>query len=182
MGEQHGLGVLQVRAPGHDRGRVPLGLRRERVHEVDDEVADDRRVVEQVEAHERRDLIVAAAARPQATAQVGTHDRQERRLERSVHILVAGLGDELARLDAAQQLVEPRVHGRGLLVVEVARGGERRRVRVRSRDVVARELPVEVGRAAQRGELGRRSAREARAPERSFTGLGHLAILQQPHE
>ena len=51
--------------------------------------------------------------------------------------------------------------------VRIAGRGERRGVCPRTRDVVGRELPVEVRRPAQRGELGRRTIGEAAAPQRA---------------
>ena len=48
---------------------------------------------------------------------------------------------------------------------QVAGRGERLGVRVRAGDVVGRELPVEVRRPAQRGELGRRPVGEPAAPQ-----------------
>ena len=72
--EQHRLGVLQVRASGHDRVGVRLGLRHERVDEAQDVAGDRARVVEQVHPHERRDLVVAAAAGAQLAAELGADD------------------------------------------------------------------------------------------------------------
>ena len=43
VGEEHGLGVLQVRAAGHDRGAVRVGLCGERVDEVHELLPDRRR-------------------------------------------------------------------------------------------------------------------------------------------
>ena len=92
VGEQHRLRVLQVRASGHDRLGVRLGLRDEGVDEAQDVACDRARVVEQVHPHERRDLVVAAAAGAQLAAELGTDVCDERLLERAVHVLVVRTG------------------------------------------------------------------------------------------
>ena len=120
VGEQNGLGVLQMGASRHDRGGVFLGLRGYGVDEVDHEIADHRGMVEEVHPHEGGDLVVATAAGAQAAPEIGAHDREQRGLERTVHVFVGGLGDELTRLDPTQQFVEAHVHRGLLLLIEVA--------------------------------------------------------------
>ena len=73
--EQHRLRVLQVRAPGHDRVGVRLGLRHERVDDAQDVAGDRARVIEEVHPHQGRDLVVAAAAGAQLAAELGTRRR-----------------------------------------------------------------------------------------------------------
>ena len=72
--EQHGLRVLEVCAPGQDRAARVLGLSVDGIDEVDHEVADHGGVVEQVHPDQGGDLVVAAATRPQAATELGTHD------------------------------------------------------------------------------------------------------------
>ena len=90
--EQHRLRVLQVRATRHDRVGVRLGLRHDRVDDTQDVARDRARVIEQVHPHERRDLVVAAAAGAELAAELGSDDADERLLERAVHVLVVGPG------------------------------------------------------------------------------------------
>ena len=90
--EQDRLRVLQVRAPGHDRVRVRLGLRDDRVDETQDVARDRARVVEQVHPHEGGDLVVAAAAGAELAAELGSDDADERLLERAVHVFVGRVG------------------------------------------------------------------------------------------
>ena len=64
-------------------------------------------------------------------------------------------------------------HPLELLRGQVAGRGERPGVRPRAGEVVGRELPVEVRRAAERDEFGRRSVGEPSAPEGAALGLRH---------
>ncbi len=161
--------MLQVRAPGHDRGAVRVGLRGERVDEVHELLPDRRGVVLEVQPHERGDLVVAAAARAELAAELGADDADERGLERAVHVLVGVARDDLARGDPWTRACRgPRACRRAPPSVEVPGRGERAGVRTRPGEVVGRELPVEVRRLREPGELGRRPGGEAGAPERAL--------------
>ena len=83
--------------PGMTARRVRRGLRGDRVDELDHESRDRRAVVTQVEAHERGDLVVAAAARAELAAELGAGDADEPALEGGVHVLVGLRRDERAR-------------------------------------------------------------------------------------
>ena len=133
---------------------VRLGLRDDGVDETKDVARDRAGVIQQVHPHERRDLVVAAAAGAQLAAELRPDDADERLLERAVDVFVAGDRRQRAIGDPASELIEAGMHRPLLVGGEVAGGGERLRVGVGSRDVVEREHPVEVGRTAQRGELG----------------------------
>ena len=87
-------------------------------------------------------------------------------LEGAVHVFVV-VARRRGRPPATRRVdrVESGVHRRSLVGVEVAGGRQRLGVRVRAGEVVERQLPVEVGRAAQRGEFGRRPVGEPAAPE-----------------
>ena len=151
--ECHRLGMLQMRAAGHDGVLVGFGLRDDRVDDAQDVAGDRARVIEQIHAHECRDLVVAAAAGAELAAELGTDDRDERLFEGTVHVFVGRTGAQCSVGDAARQHVEALVHGTLLLGGEIAGRGERLRVCVRTGDVIQREHPVEVRGAAQRGEL-----------------------------
>ena len=62
VGEQHRLGVLQVRAPGHRRVRMRHGLGEQRVDDVADPRADPAGCVAQPHPEERGHLVVARPA------------------------------------------------------------------------------------------------------------------------
>ena len=163
--EQHRLRVLQVRAAGQDGGRMRVRLRRDRVDQRDELLGDGAGVVAQVQAHERGDLVVAAAAGAQLAAQLGAGALDQAALEGRVHVLVALDGRERAGCDVRVERVERGEHPVELVRRQVAGRGERRGVRARAGDVVRRELPVEMRRLAERRELRRRTAGEPAAPE-----------------
>ena len=167
--EQDRLRVLQVRASRHHRIGMRGGLRGERVEELHDEVGDALPVVEQVEPHEGRDLVVAAAARAELAAQLRTDGRDQFALEGEVHVLVFGERADHAVADAAVDHVDALEHPGELVRVEIPGRGEGPGVRTRALEVVGREHPVEVGRPAQFGEFGRRAVGEAPSPEARAT-------------
>ena len=179
MCEEDRLRVLQMRAPRHDRFGMRLGLRDDRIDEAQDVTGDRARMIEQVHPHEGGDLIVAASSGAQLAAELGTHGTQERRLESAVDILIAGARTQRAVLDAARQRVETFVHRPLFVGGEVARRGERLRVRVGARDVVQREAPVEVGGATQCREFGRRPGGESRAPQCALVGAFALRVAHR---
>ncbi len=174
MREEHRLGVLEVRAAGHGRARVRGGLLDERVDDVEDESRDRARLVAQVHARERRDLVVARPARAQLAPEPGPGTLDEPALQRGVHVLVVGGRDERARRDVLAQALERREHAVELVVVEQAGRVQDLRVGLRARDVLAREAPVEVRGLAQRGQRVGGAAREPAAPQADARRLGRL--------
>ncbi len=168
VGQQHRLGVLQVRAAGHDGIGMRVGLRREGLDERAHVARDDASVVAQVQPHERGDLVVAAATRAQAAAELGAHRLDERRLEGTMHVFIVGPRLQTAVCPARLDLVEALEHPHQFVVGEVAGRGEGASVRPRAPDVVAAQLPVEVRRAAEPLQLGRGTVTETPAPERAL--------------
>ena len=59
MREQHGLRVLEVRAPGHRDPEVPIRLCDKGIDDVEHESAHDAGVLAQIHPEERRHLVVA---------------------------------------------------------------------------------------------------------------------------
>ena len=181
--EQNRLGVLEVSAAGHHRGRVRVGLRDECTDQRVQLAGDCAAVVAQVEPDQRGNLVVATAARAQFAAELRTRLRHERGLERTVHVLVLGTGRERAVGEPRLDGVKGGEHPRQFVVGEVAGRGERRRVRPRTGEVVGRQLPVEVGRAAESLQFGRGAAAEARAPQRALVGsAAHEPAPEPPVE
>ena len=186
MGEEHGLGVLQVRAAGHDRGAVRVGLCGERVDEVHELLPDRGGMVLEVQPHERGDLVVAAASGAELAAELGADDADQCGLEGAVHVLVGVARDDLARGDPGLERVDAREHVGELRLGQVPGRGERAGVRTRPGEVVGGELPVEVRRLREAGELGRWAGGEAGAPERALVrpvlAAGGLCVVLLGHQ
>ncbi len=166
VGQEDRLGVLQVRASRHDRGRMLCGTIGDDADQLRDLRRDRVGMVEQVEPHESCDLVVAAAAGAQLAAELRTKSGHQLALQREVHILIGVTRTDRAVGDPRVDLVDAGEHPLELVGGQEARRGERAGVCARAAQVVGRQLPVEVGRAAQRLELGRGAIREASAPER----------------
>ena len=146
--------MLEVGAPGHDRTQVLLGLAGESVDEVEHERADRQRVVEQVGAEQRRDLVVAGTTGSQLAAGLRADLLDEQPLERAVHVLVGRVGQQLAVREPQREHVEAAVQLGLLRVGEQPGRRQGLRVGMGAGDVVQRQPPVEVRRAGQRLQLG----------------------------
>ncbi|KAG7666467.1 hypothetical protein KSW81_008416 [Nannochloris sp. 'desiccata'] len=168
VGQQHRLCVLQVGAAGHDGIGMRVGLRREGLNERAHLARDHGPVVAQVEPHEGGDLVVAAASRAQATAELGAHRLDQRRLEGTMHVFIVGPGLQAAVCPAGFDSQEPLEHPHQFVVGEVARRSEGASVGPRASDVVAAELPVKVRRAAEPLQFRRGAVAEAPAPQRAL--------------
>ena len=178
--EQHRLGVLEVGAAGHHRvARWPRPASARASTRSRTSSAISARVVAQEDLEQRGDLVVAAASGAQPAADVGADLVDEQPLEGAVHVLVGRVGAQVAGgvplpqdVEAAQQL--------GVVVVgEQAGAVQRVGVGPRAGEVVGREPPVEVGRARERVELGRRAAGEPAAPELAGVGGAHACRVSQ---
>ena len=163
--EQDRLGVLQVRATRHRRVARGRGLVGERVGDVQQQPADQTRLLAQVHAHERGDLVVAGPARPELAAEIGARTVDQPALEGGVHVLVGDHGQEVAVADVGREPLEGVDHPGQLVVGQQTRAVQDARVRDRAGDVVLREPPVEVRRLRQRLQRLRRAAGEPAAPE-----------------
>ena len=170
--EQYRLGVLQV-GPARHRGIGMRGrLSCDRVDELNQQAGDHGGMVEQIQPHKGGDLVVAAAAGAEPAAQFGAGDLDESALERPVHVLVGLERGELTARDSGVERIDGREHPFEFRGCQIASLLQRRRVRPRPSQVILRELPIEVSRAAERGERGRRAGREPGTPQRAFVGCG----------
>src|SRR5690606_16475996 len=102
----------------------------DRLGKVEEHAADRVCVLEQVHAHERRDLVVSAAARAKLAAELHTGNLDEAPLERRMHIFVTVGSDESAVCDPLGKFVERSAHVGELLLTQVAGSGERACVRL----------------------------------------------------
>ena len=94
VGQQHRLGVLEVRAARHRHVGVAGGLVDEGVDDVEHQAGDRPGVVAQVHPEEGGDLVVAGPAGPQPPADVGPGALDQPALEGGVDVLVVVAGPE----------------------------------------------------------------------------------------
>lgn len=177
VGKQQRLRVLQVRAPRHDRGRVRLRLRHERVEQLHHLVLNTCSVVDQIQPHKRRDLVIAAPTRAKLAAELRADRVHEFSFEREVHVFVFGAGADTALPDSPIDRIETRQHPRQLVVIEIPGRSECPGVGTRPLKVVGRKLPIEVGRTAELLQFGGRSAREAATPEARAASAGGGVVV-----
>jgi len=174
VGQQDGLGVLQVGAPRHDHAEVAPGLAGEGFDNLDQLVGQADQLHAQVGADEGGDLVVPGPAGPQPSAQFRTHAFPEGALEAAVDVLVGLGGDERSGGDIGGEPVQGRQHGGMLGIGEQAGAPQRRSVRTGTRQIVPGQPPVELGGPAQRGHGVCRAPGEPAAPQASGGGrVGH---------
>jgi hypothetical protein len=108
--QQHRLGVLQVGAPRHDGIQVRGGLRCNRIDEPQHLVPDHQGMIEQVEANERRDLVIATPPGAKFAPKFGAGNAHKLALERTMHILITVESNDRAILHARKERVEGGLH------------------------------------------------------------------------
>ena len=142
------------------------------------EPGDVARLVAQVHADESRDLVVAAAARAQAAAQVLPGALHEPALQSRVNIFVSRSRSEDAGDDILLETVQSPDHAVQLSIVEQTRTAQGPSVGTRTGDVIAGEAPVEVGGDGQRRQRIGRPTGEASAPQADpGSGTGGLVLV-----
>ena len=152
--QEHGLRVLEVRAPGHDRRRgAPPACPASTSTRSSTRPAIVPGVVAQVGPEERGDLVVARAPGPEPTADLGTDLVEQQPLEGAVDVLVGGRGHQLAGVVPLPQHRQPAQQLGVVGLGEQSGAVQGVGVRPRAGEVVGRQLPVEVRRARQRLEL-----------------------------
>ena len=120
--QENRLGVLEVGAPRHRRVTRRGGLSDERVCDVQDPAGQVPGLLTQVHPDQGRDLVVARAAGPQPAPELRPGPLDQAALERGVHVLVVGAGDEGTRGHVGVQRVEGREHPGKLVVIQQAGG------------------------------------------------------------
>src|SRR5690606_11670920 len=173
--------VLQVGAARHDRRGVRARLRRDRINELNRETADVSRRIQQKQADESGDLVVAAPARTQATPQLWARDVEEVTLERAVDIFIRLTRGDAAIGNTRRKRVESGPQTVKLLEAEETRRVQRRCVRTRPRNVVGGKGPIELGRAAEQLQLGRRPTGESSTPQSALVRRTACRRLPRTH-
>ncbi len=164
MTEGDRLGVLQVGHPGGRGIDVLLGKHDQRMGQLGQPRGHLAGRVPQVEPQVGGDLIVAAPAGPQLSAQ-RSEPFEQTAFEGGVDILVLDGRAEPALGDRVGELVQGGEHRRELVDVEQPGPVQEPGVRLRREQVVGRQPPVELDAYRQPGERLRRAAGEAPAPQ-----------------
>ena len=164
MGHEHRLGVLHVRAPGHDRLPRALGLGHEGVDDVEQPAADVAGLVAQVHPDEGGNLVVARTPGTQLPAKFRTGAFDEAALEAGVDVLVVGPRAERTRGDVVVEKREGGKHPGQLGVGQEAGLMQGASVRARASDIVACQAPVKVSGAGKLGQCVRGRATKTAAP------------------
>ena len=165
MREEHGLGLLHVRVARHDDAEVVLGEIEQRAAQVEHLMREAIRELLGMMTRVGRDLVVATAARMQATTCRANRLGQVA-LDGHVDILVVYVEIEVAFLNTRGDGVKASANILGILFRNHALTGEHERMRLRAFDVGLPHALVNGQRSAKGlRELGGRIL-EAPAPER----------------
>ena len=128
MGKKHRLGVLEVRAAGHDCRLVGPRLHNDSPDEIGNVGRDNRRVIEQVQANKRCDLVVSAAPSPKLAAEFSPGALDEQSFERRMHVFVCFGSYNRASLDVGEERIQRTRHLGEFRTRQVASSGERLRM------------------------------------------------------
>ncbi len=177
VGEEHGLGPLQVGVAGHGRLAMLLGLGEESRLHGDERGVEVAEHVAEIEALVKRDLIVARASGMELAAH-RAGDLDEAALDVHVDVFELAPEGEAPALELGPHRLEPPLDGRALRGVDQARPLEGARPRRAAADVVRPEPAVEGKRGGEGlgGGIGARA--EAAAPRLA----GSRVIARAGHE
>ena len=104
--EIDGLGVLQMRHAGHERGGVRLCKRHKRIEQREQQLADMQIFLQHIEPKVERDLVVARTRRVQLFAHIA-NARNQRRFDCHVNVFVRDVEHERAALNLRGNRFEP---------------------------------------------------------------------------
>ncbi len=143
MTESDGLGRLEMREAGHDRGRVRLGLFHQCTLQLDQSGGGARASITHPQPEIRCDLVVARARRVQPRAG-RTRNLRQPLLDVEMDVFQLALEGEPAGRDIGCDLVEP---GNDRVAIGPGDNPLRRQhpgMRLRARDIVIGEAFVEI--------------------------------------
>ena len=174
VGEQHGLGRLDVRRPGQDRRALALRQRDQRALEIEQRAIESIDRPAKPEPEVGRHLVVPRAAGVELAGHRADPIRQ-RRLEVEVDVLERRIPLDGAVAHGICEALQPADQLVDLLGRQQSRPAEPVDVGDRSRDVVGSQLAIDVDRAREVGHalivlLAEPSAPEPHAPLRRVPG------------
>ena len=174
MCNEDGLRVLHVRTARHHRVAGTHGLPDESLSNIKNATGQVTRLLTQVHADERGDLIVTGTASAELATQRRTRSLDEATLKRSVDVFIVGGGHKRTGGDICVQAGQRIVHVGALLVGQQTDTVKLISVRMRARDIHVRQAEVEVRRHAQGSKRLRRSSRKTATPQGDVRfGLRH---------
>ena len=160
MCNEDGLRVLHVRTARHHGVAGTHGLPDESLSNIKNATGQVTRLLTQVHADERGDLIVTGTASAELATQRRTRSLDEATLKRSVDVFIVGGGHKSTGGDVCVQTGQRIVHVGALLVGQQTDTVQLISVRMRARDIHVRQAEVEVRRHAQGSKRLRRSSRK----------------------